>query len=210
MENTGGPLNLINGKMGISAPSNSVPVMALIRKHTPKSREELVSLIKSHYLNHCECGIVSKGTVVDFGKNLFKAQKEFWGENKFTVKECIQWEYNLFVVNSLKGDLIEKRALNKLKEMRDDLGFVEAEGFIDEDLRIDIIIKYKGQEIGGIQVKPLTFKRMRSEVIHINNTGHIKWGKPVYYLFYDDNENFTNIEIIIESINDLIINNYQF
>ena len=203
MENTGGLLNLLNGKMGISAPKNSVPVMALIRKHNPKSKEELVKLIESHYLNHCECNIVSQGTVIDFGKNLYNAQKEFWGKYRFSVKECIQWEYNLFVVNSLRGDIIEKKAINKLLNMSSNLAFREAEGFIDEDLRIDIIIMYKNKEIGGIQVKPETFNRMRAEVIHINNKGHRQWGKPVYYLFYDKDENFTNIEYLLESINKL-------
>jgi len=45
MTYTGGPLNELNGKMGISAADKSVPVMKLIRKHKPKSREELVQLI---------------------------------------------------------------------------------------------------------------------------------------------------------------------
>ena len=56
--------------------------------------------------------------------------------------------------------------------MSSNLAFREAEGFIDEDLRIDLIIIYKNKEIGGIQVKPETFNRMRQEVIHINNKGH--------------------------------------
>ena len=58
MSLTGGSLNLLNGKMGISAPNKSVPVMKLIKMHKPKSKEELVELIKYHYKNKCDCGII--------------------------------------------------------------------------------------------------------------------------------------------------------
>ena len=45
MPYTGGPLNTLNGKMGISAPENSVPVMKLIRINHPNRKEELVEII---------------------------------------------------------------------------------------------------------------------------------------------------------------------
>ena len=53
MAYTGGPLNELNGKMGISAPFKSVPVMKLIRIHKPKTRDELYELIKFHFENNC-------------------------------------------------------------------------------------------------------------------------------------------------------------
>jgi len=198
--NTGGPLNLLNGKMGISAPGKSVPVMALIRKHNPKSKDELVELIKSHYLKPCSCNITSQGTVKDFGKNLYNAQIEFWGEYRYSLKECIQWEYELFIVNSLKGGIVEKKVIQRLKTMNNALDFKEAEGYLDEDLRIDMLVISNGKEIAGIQVKPESFNKMRSEVLYINREGHKKWGKPVFYLFYDKNENFTNIDLVLDKI----------
>ena len=45
-----------------------------------------------------------------------------------------------------------------------------------------------GSEVGGIQVKPLTFKKMRREVITFNKNANQKWGKPVFYLYYDDKD----------------------
>jgi len=60
---TGGDLNMLNGQMGISAPYQSVAVMKLIKQHSPKSKHELVELIKYHYEHTCSCGIVSKGSV---------------------------------------------------------------------------------------------------------------------------------------------------
>ena len=99
--NTGGLLNLLNGKMGISAPYKSVPVIKLINTHKPKSYDELEALIEYHHLNDCSCGIKSQGSVYDFGKNLYDAQIQYWGEHKFTLEECVQWEYDLFIIKIL-------------------------------------------------------------------------------------------------------------
>lgn len=203
MTYTGGPLNELNGKMGISAPFKSVPVMKLIRAHHPKSKEELVELIKWHSENTCECGVVSQGTVESFGKNLYDSQIKYWGEIRYSLQDCIQWEYDLFVVQSLKGDIIEKKVITELAKKVPNFTFQEAEGFLDEELRIDIIIKKNGNEVGGIQVKPLTFKKMRREVITFNKHANQKWDKPVFYLYYDDNESFVNTDELITAIQKL-------
>jgi|SRR5690554_1080142 len=203
MAYTGGPLNELNGKMGISAPFRSVPVMKLIRAHQPKSKEELVELIKWHSENPCACGVISKGSVECFGKNLYNSQMKYWGEIRYSLQTCIQWEYDLFVVQSLKGGIVEKKAMTQLSALIPTFRFEEAEGFLDEELRIDIIIKNLDTEVGGIQVKPLTFKKMRREVITFNKSANQKWDKPVYYLYYNDNESFVNMDQLVESIQNL-------
>jgi len=197
---TGGLLNELNGKMGISAPYKSVPVMKLIKLHKPKSKEELVELIKWHSENSCVCGVVSQGTVESFGKNLYDSQRKYWGEIRFNLHDCIQWEYDLFVVQSLKGGIIEKRAISELTQKVTNFTFKEAEGYLDEELRIDIIVLKNNLEVSGIQIKPNTFLKMRKEVITFNKNANIKWGKPVFYLYYDDNENFVNFEELVYTI----------
>lgn len=203
MTYTGGPLNELNGKMGISAPFKSVPVMKLIKIHNPKSKEELVDLIKWHSENICECGVVSKGTIEDFGRNLYKSQINYWGEFRYTLQQCIQWEYDLFVIQSLKGGINEKKAINQLKNSFQDLHFQEAEGFLDEELRIDIIILKNKTPVAGIQVKPSTFKLMRREVITFNKNANKKWNNPVFYLYYDENDNFINMGDLKNAIENL-------
>jgi hypothetical protein len=203
---TGGPLNLLNGKMGISAPHRSVAVMKLIRAHQPVSRRELEELIAWHAGNQCECGIVSKGTIQSFGENLYNAQKEYWGEYRYSLKECIQWEYDLFITQSLKGGLMERKALLELKMRLPELELTEAEGYMDEELRIDIIAAKEGVTLGGVQIKPLTFMKMRSEVITFNRTANKKWGRPVYYLYYDKDENFINLIEVILRLEDQFLN----
>jgi len=203
MAYTGGPLNELNGKMGISAPSNSVPVMKLIRIHKPKSKDELVELIKYHYENDCECGIKSQGTVEDFGKNLYNAQIKYWGEYRYSLKECIQWEYDLFVIQSLKGNVIEKKVQKYLSNKFEDYDIEQAQGYLDEDLRIDIIIKKQKNIIAGVQVKPATFLLMREEIITFNKEANKKWDYPVFYLYYNEDESFKNLDDLINKIKSL-------
>jgi len=200
---TGGELNKLNGDYGISAPYKSVPVMKLIKNHRPKSKDELYEQIKFHFENECSCGIRSQGTVEDFGKNLFNAQQVAWGKEKYSLQECIQWEYDLFVIQSLKGTLVEEKAIGLLREKLNEYKISEADGFVDEELRVDLIVSKNEVEICGIQVKPSTFKLMRAGVIIFNKQAHSKWGKRVFYLYYDDKEDFTNLNEIIEEIKKL-------
>ncbi len=200
MPYTGGPLNELNGKMGISAPQNSVPVMKLIRMHRPKSRDELVELIAYHFENECECGIRSKGTIRDFGRNLYESQITYWGEYRCSLQECMQWEYDLFIVQSLKGSVMEKKAVRLLAAALPFCAVVEAPGFVDEELRIDLLVQSGDEEKCGIQVKPASFTKMRAGVISFNRSANAKWNRPVYYLFYDDRGEFVNIGDVVEAI----------
>lgn len=197
---TGGDLNRLNGKYGISAPAKSVPVMKLIKVHRPKSKEELCELIKRHFESDCYCGVKSQGTVEDFGKNLFNAQILEWGETKFSLTECIQWEYDLFVLQSLKGTLVENKAITELKKILPGFDIEEAEGFIDEELRIDLIISKDKQKLCGIQVKPYTFNMVRESVIEYNKKANQRWDRVVHYLYYDQNEDFINLNEIVTKI----------
>jgi hypothetical protein len=201
MSYTGGELNELNGKMGISDPKRSVPVMRLIRNHKPKSKDALVQLIEYHKNNKCECGVISTGTVREFGERLYASQENYWGEQRYTLAQCIQWEYDLFVVQSLKGGIIEKKALKMLKKALPYLHFEEAEGYLDDELRIDLVVLDKDKNIkGGIQVKPKTFKSMRPEVLFMQKKQNDKWDYPVLFLFYNKDESFYEYEDLIEKL----------
>lgn len=200
MPDTGGELNRLNGKMGISAPDKSVPVMKLIGEHNPNSHQELVELIEEHIRGAECCNVVSQGTVEDFGKNLYEAQEEFWGEKKYTLEECVEWEYDLFISQSLKGNTMERKAISKLEQKLDDIGdfeFEESNEIVDNEYRIDIEIKSQDTIVAGIQVKPNSYSNMRSEVKYRNKSANKKYEGEVFYLFYDyDSEKFDNIEKI--------------
>jgi hypothetical protein len=198
---TGGELNILNGKMGTSSPNKTVPVLSLIKKHKPKSKDALVQLIEYHKLHKCECGIISKGTVKEFGEWLYNSQEKYWGEYKYTLIDCIQWMYDLFIVNSLKGEGMEEKALHLLKNKLEDYLIEEAVGYLDEELRIDLVIYDSNKNIiCGIQVKPKTFNYMRDEVLFMQKKQNLKWGYPVLFLYYNKDESFNNLDSIVSVI----------
>jgi len=200
MAYTGGELNYLNGKYGISAPYKSVPIMKLIRKHKPKTPDELKKLIEEHFKYDCRCGIKSKGTIETFGKNLYEAQKKEWGKYKYSLEECIEWEYNLFVINSLIGNKMEQEAIKKLKEKLPYLEIKESSDKEDEDFRVDLIVKNGNEIVCGIQVKPESFNFVRKNVILFNRNANQNFSVDVYYLFYNDKLDFVNLDEIYEKI----------
>ena len=60
-----------------------------------------MQLIEYHKNNKCDCGVISTGTVSEFGERLYDSQEKYWGK-KISLTQCIQWEYDLFVVQSLR------------------------------------------------------------------------------------------------------------
>lgn len=202
MPYTGGELNWLNGRYGISAPERSVPVMKLIRTHRPKSRSELYELIRAHHDTECPCGIRSRGTVEDFGRRLYDAQMDAWGEHRYSLDVCIQWEYDLFVSQSLKGLDLEHRAVQALSDAVPGASVTLAHGFLDEELRVDLLVERDGRTIAGIQVKPMTFCRMRPEVKAFHRRANARWGRPVYYLFYDGQDRWVNLKQILRRLSE--------
>lgn len=198
MSDTGGLLNILNEKKRISSVRNSLPVMKLISIHKPKTKSELVELIEYHYYNDCSCGIKSKGTVEDFGKNLYDAQLDYWGEYKFSLEECIQWEYDLFVTNSLKGAYMESKAEELLSEKLP-VGFTvsDVSDVIDVNYRVDLEVKWFDSVIFGVQVKPVSYMNMDYAIKQTNVILNNRYSREVRYLYYNDDEEFINVDEVV-------------
>ena len=64
------------------------------------------------------------------------------------------------------------------------------------------IVSKNNQTIAGIQVKPATFKMMRREVIAYNRIANSKWEHPVFYLYYDENSQWTGRTVLITTLDD--------
>lgn len=199
---TGGPLNVLNGKAGISAPENSVSVSGLIRAHNPKSASELEELIADHVNQNCDCCIVSKGTVGDFGRNLYAAQEKYWGAYRFSLKECVQWEYDLFVLQMLKGNTMEEKCHAALSHLLGDTYSIRnTSRYIDEEFRVDLEVTVEQKVIAGVQVKPESFEKVRSSIKEFSKTLNEKFGKPVFYIVYNyAEETLINVEEVAKKI----------
>lgn len=199
MANTGGLLNILNEEKKISSAYNSVPIIKLIRKHKPQTKSELKELIEFHYIHKCECGIRSKGTIEDFGRNLYESQLEYWGEYKFSLNECIQWEYDLFITNSLKGEYMEGKAVEELKKILPSIFTVnEVSNVVDINFRVDVEVRWCDFLVFGVQVKPESYEFMSDDIKNINYALNSKYPVEVRYLYYNSDGVFLNIDDVVK------------
>lgn len=126
------------------------------------------------------------------------------GAYRYTLKECIGWEYDLFITQSLKGNLIELKAKNTLLKALEDMTVKDSNDYYDEELRIDLMIEKGEENVAGIQVKPESFHNVRAGVRYMNKHRNSLVGFPVFYLFYDyDTEEFINLSEVIEGLEEL-------
>lgn len=124
-----------------------------------------------------------------------------WGKHKYTLQECITWEYHLFVTQSLKGNFIENKAKDILSKELKELTIEDVDNYYDEELRIDFEIKGSGKTIAGIQVKPSSYNKVRKEVQFMNKHRNKLVSYPVFYLYYNyDSEEFLNLSDILKEI----------
>ena len=205
---TGGVLNVINEKYHCNSKNNSVAIMQLIRYHKPRQKDELVALIESHSAgkkhSNCTCGARSKGTIKDFGMNLYKANLDFFKNEPHKAKtgeECEMFMYHLFITQSLKGELQEHRALSALA-LKMPTAIIEiATEEQDFGMGVDLIVKNNTKEV-GIQVKPVSYRDIPAShpVKQINIEKNKRFKKPVHYLYYNLQGEFINTDEIILKI----------
>jgi len=193
---TGDELNYLNGKYAISAPSNSVPVMKLIKYHRPYSESELESLISSHVDGLCGCGVKSQGNISVFAIHLYDAQWKEWQEYRYSKQDCFDWQYKLFIRDSMKGRMMELKALKLLRHHLVNYDISLAEEELDEKYRVDILLSQRHTVIYGIQVKPKSFKYARASVQQHHKKVNDECPFPVKYLYYNKNMDFTNFNIL--------------
>lgn len=202
MTYTGGPLNWLYGQSRVSNPNESIHVMNLVRAHDPDNPDELYECINRHYYDSCQCGGDGGGTLEDYGRWLYEAQADVWGEYRHTLDECEQWIYDLFVMQSLKGHGVESEARDVFGES---FTVREPTAEADTEYRVDLILEYDDDVIAGVQVKPVSYKQMRESVKTRNDAAHAEIDEPVLYCFYDyDAEQFTNIESVLSECFELV------
>jgi len=194
---TGGPLNFLNEAARTNSRQQTVPVMALVAYHRPVHDNELENLIEQHCPLHppCPCGIQSRGTVTDFGNNLYEAQQtceayqqQYPGQRIFSRQECYTFMRNLFCVAPLRGLRQEEKSVSVLEKAIPGINVVLATRSEDFEYAVDYIVTYHEKQL-AIQVKPESFFN-KDKCIQISNEKHERFRQfrhvDVYYHVYSN------------------------
>ena len=212
---TGGELNRLNEKYKCNARHNTVPVMDLVKYHSPSSPEQLRELIEHHHTNDCaHCGCKSAGTVEQFASRLYNAQFNEPLHNvqrRYTWDECYLFHYTLFCVAPLRGVAMEKAVQNavatalKNKQApnytnnngrRTNVWTIrEATQREDFDCAVDLVMEWTDHNshlhtILGLQVKPQSVLK-RKCVMEQNRHKQRTFGAPVLFVVYNNHGKWT-------------------
>jgi len=192
---TGGPLNFLNEAARTNSREKSVPVMALVAYHRPPHEEALESLIEQHcrlaHSSQCPCGVKSRGTVTDFGNNLYEAQQtceaykqQYPDQRAFTRQECYTFMRNLFCVAPLRGLRQEETSVSVLRKAIPGIVVTLATRSEDFDYAVDYIVTHRGRDL-GVQVKPESFFN-KEDCVVLTKEKHARFRHPVLFHTYSN------------------------
>jgi len=220
---TKGILNHICEKYGVNQKRKTVAIQDLIRYHKPKQQAELIALIASHaeggQHRNCDCGCKSAGTINDFADNLFAAYVRFTEECDANAEskdwtDCYIFMKHLFVVGSLRGNDMENKMVRVVNLFLNTYYNIHSELYVaklatathDFNYSVDISLfdTTTGDEMFGVQVKPLTYKNFKSShhVVKQNLRKNEAYGKDVVYIYYDKNNNIVDAAEVSNSLAD--------
>lgn len=147
----------------LSRPAKVGAVMALIRQCQPASYEEWRKwYFENAYTATKSPAKVSKETLAELGERLYEKIENFvipeWEEafRQLTLKDCIDYIYNLTINRTYDGYTREKSVVNDglAKKFRD-VAFEESDPQLDHAGDVDYVA-HVGRYQFGIQIKPVT------------------------------------------------------
>ncbi len=156
-------LNYASNTYQLTRPSKVGEVMALIRECQPKTLEEWEKYyFEKAFTKTKEPVKITKEILDELGERLYAKITEVvipeWTAafNELTLQDCKEYIYQVTVVRTFDGFLLEKSVINDgLAKIFPDVTFEESDPELDHSGDIDYIGKV-GNYAFGIQIKPIT------------------------------------------------------
>jgi hypothetical protein len=216
-------LNRVFHKHRLQSSKKTVNVMQMMCHHDPKTRIELVNLLKTHGVApKCRvCNQIVRGDGLrGWALNLQDAVKMEIDNGTAepclkdaTITDHVHFVTKLYVTDPINGYRREMQALKDTDTMlHAEFAHLNLKGrhaTCEEDYRYKVDIVYEG--VFGIQVKPISYQRMittnawnQHERIHVPNLrANRLWGYPVLWLYYDE-DGWDNMDQVANDIRHLL------
>ena len=156
-------LNYASNTYQLTRPNKVDAVMSLIRECQPKALEEWEKFyFEKAYTKNKEKIKITKVILEELGERLYAKITEVvipeWTAafNDLTLQDCKDYIYEVTVVRTYDGFLLEKSVINDgLSKIFPEVEFEESEAELDHAGDIDYIGKVSNK-VFGIQIKPIT------------------------------------------------------
>ncbi len=151
-------------------------ILELIRKENINTEKELWDRIEPIFMEHVETLLQHVNRYLSIIKS----------DLKITLKQCFYYYYNLFIIRTMKGRLMELDFKRILEKKLDNVRF----STVSEDGHYSVDIVVEGTY--GVQVKPISYLYMnKPDVKELNNKKYkmfeLDYGYPVIEVYYDKN-----------------------
>jgi hypothetical protein len=156
-------LNFTSNTYHLTRPKKVGAVMEMIRECQPTAFEEWEKFYFEKAFTKTKKPIkVTKESLDELGERLYEKITEVvipeWSEafKKITLQDCIDYIYEVTLVRTYNGFLLEKSVINdNLAKLFPDVEFEESDSDLDHSGDIDYVGKV-GEYAFGIQIKPTT------------------------------------------------------
>ena len=156
-------LNYASNTYQLTRPNKVDAVMALIRECQPKALEEWEKFyFHKAYTKNKDKVKITRDTLDELGERLYAKITEVvipeWTAafEDLTVQDCKDYIYEVTVVRTYDGFLLEKSVINDgLAKIFPEIQFEESDSELDHAGDIDYLGKV-GENFFGIQIKPIT------------------------------------------------------
>lgn len=209
---TGGELNHIAERYGVNRKSSSFSCTDFYSIHNPATIAEAIALIDDYKAGRrTHSKIKVKRNIQEIAHNLYtKVQREGL-EAVYDFERCFNFTVGLFILNSIKGKEMERRAVSELRLAieREGLPFRVgmAPSSYDFKYSVDLLIiddveKAKTSNIVcGIQVKPDTYKKVTVAGVQEHNLrNNSKVNFKTHYIYYNGRKEFGSFGTILSEL----------
>ena len=164
---------------------NEIKIMKFIKDHpqlkTVRTLTDHLNLIATQ---------TGKQTIADMAERMHTKQELY--NTTYTYEDCYNYIHDLFTTKSLKGTLMENKALEYLKINCERYVWETADVYHDTKCNIDIVGCDSDQNIViGVQVKPLSYKYADAKSHLINDIKINKSNINTYYMYYDKEDKWS-------------------
>lgn len=196
-------LNRLSEDSGSTGVSESLSVMKMINDHNIKTPSESVRQLNRHAHSEgvCDtCGQNCSNNINELSAIMYRYQLHLWGYIKYDRDTCRRYIRDVFGRRSIQGSDLENKAVNKLSDKLKNKKIEKSDDDDDIQYSIDVVI-YDRDTKHGVQVKPTSIKgKEYTQHLKRNLSNMSDWNGNTYILYYNQNEQFTNIDEILKSI----------
>ena len=209
---TGGELNHIAARYGINRKASSFSCTDFYAIHNPATVAEAITLIDDYRTGkRTHSKIKVTRNIPEIAYNLYTKVQREEKEHLYDFEKCFNFTIGLFILNSIKGKEMERRATAELRLAIEREGLPFRVGMapssfdfkysVDLLIVADVVNANASNIVCGVQVKPDTYKKVTVKGVKDHNLcNNAKADFNTHYIYYNGRKEFGSFHAILQQL----------